>query len=180
MNAAASPAGRRFAARNCDFLFTKLVDLAQSKTDLSAIAVLAAELQRKIDTFCSTHVVLRRTRREAEDYYRWYVDEHGDWEAADRLIFLQGLYTQSLPPAGYERLRRRFAGGHGTYPIVGNADEVAAELEKIAEAGFAGLTVSFVNFLEEFPAFADEILPRLERLGLRKKPPLLDLQQQNR
>jgi alkanesulfonate monooxygenase SsuD/methylene tetrahydromethanopterin reductase-like flavin-dependent oxidoreductase (luciferase family) len=173
MNAAASTAGRRFAARNCDFLFTKLVDLAQAKADIEGIHALATEYGRRVGVYCSTHVVLRPTRREAQEYYRWYVDEMGDWEAADRLIKLQGLYTQSLAPSDYARLRRRFAGGHGTYPIVGDADDVAAELQGIAAAGFAGLTVSFVNFLDEFPAFADSILPRLEHMGLRQPRPAL-------
>ena len=80
---------------------------------------------------------------------------------------LQGLYTDSLPPDGYRKFRQRFAAGHGTFPLVGDPDHIAAELERISEAGLAGVAMGFVNYVEEFPAFAAEVLPRLERRGLR-------------
>jgi hypothetical protein len=38
----------------------------------------------------------------------------------------------------------------------------------VSAAGFAGMCFSFVNYLDEFPFFRDEVLPRLERLGLRE------------
>jgi dimethylsulfone monooxygenase len=34
-------------------------------------------------------------------------------------------------------------------------------------AGLDGLAVNFVDYLEELPYFAAEVLPRLEKLGLR-------------
>jgi hypothetical protein len=32
-----------------------------------------------------------------------------------------------------------------------------------------GIGLSFVNFLDEVPYFCDEVLPRLERAGVRTK-----------
>jgi dimethylsulfone monooxygenase len=168
MNAGASGAGRAFGARNCDFLFTKLVDMEQGRTEVTAVKDVAAGFGRAVDVFASSHVVLRPTRKQADEYYRWYSDEQADWEAVDRLIMLQGLYTQSLPPDGYKKFRQRFAAGHGTYPLVGDADHIAAELHRMSQIGFAGTAMGFVNYLDEFPAFAAEVLPRLERLGLRE------------
>jgi dimethylsulfone monooxygenase len=54
------------------------------------------------------------------------------------------------------------------YPLIGDPDDVAAELAKISAAGFIGTTITFVNYVDEFPYFRDEVLPRLERMGLRK------------
>ena len=63
-----------------------------------------------------------------------------------------------------------FAGGHGGYPIIGSPeDDVAANSFNSSWIGFAGTTLTFVNFLAEFPYFADEVLPRLERAGLRQR-----------
>ena len=56
----------------------------------------------------------------------------------------------------------------GGIPIVGDPDTVAAEIDRIAKVGLRGIGVSFVNYLDEFPYFRDEVLPRLERLGLRE------------
>jgi alkanesulfonate monooxygenase SsuD/methylene tetrahydromethanopterin reductase-like flavin-dependent oxidoreductase (luciferase family) len=52
-------------------------------------------------------------------------------------------------------------------PITGSPDAVAKQLSEISAAGFNGLAISFINYLDELPYFRDEVLPRLERLGLR-------------
>jgi alkanesulfonate monooxygenase SsuD/methylene tetrahydromethanopterin reductase-like flavin-dependent oxidoreductase (luciferase family) len=38
---------------------------------------------------------------------------------------------------------------------------------RMAEAGFAGTTVSFVNFKDELPPFIETVLPLLRDAGLR-------------
>ena len=52
---------------------------------------------------------------------------------------------------------------------VGTPDKVADELATISQAGMHGIGLSFVNFLNEVPYFCDEVLPRLERKGVRVK-----------
>jgi FMNH2-dependent dimethyl sulfone monooxygenase len=61
------------------------------------------------------------------------------------------------------------AGGCGSYPLVGDPDTIAGELARISDAGFTGLALSFVNYSAELPAFIAEVVPRLERLGLRRR-----------
>jgi dimethylsulfone monooxygenase len=112
-------------------------------------------------------VVVRPTRKEALEYHEHYTTEMGDYAAADHLMELQGLHAQSFPPEAFKLFRQRFLGGHGVYPLIGHADDVAQELAKISAAGFIGTTVTFVNYLDEFPYFRDEVLPRLEKMGLR-------------
>jgi alkanesulfonate monooxygenase SsuD/methylene tetrahydromethanopterin reductase-like flavin-dependent oxidoreductase (luciferase family) len=53
------------------------------------------------------------------------------------------------------------------YPIIGTPDHVAAELAGIADAGFAGVAFSLVDYVGEFDYFAGEVLPRLEARGYR-------------
>ncbi len=102
------------------------------------------------------------------EYHEYYTTQMGDYAAADHLMELQGLHAQSFPPEAFKLFRQRFLGGHGVYPLIGDPDDVAAELAKISAAGFIGTTITFVNYVDEFPYFRDEVLPRLERLGLRK------------
>jgi hypothetical protein len=42
-------------------------------------------------------------------------------------------------------------------------------MEKIPASGFAGTTLSFVDYIKDFPYFRDEVIPRLEKIGLREK-----------
>ena len=59
--------------------------------------------------------------------------------------------------------RDRFAAGHGGFPLVGTPDHIADELEKLSATGVAGTTLAFVDYAKEFPFFAQEVIPRLER-----------------
>ncbi len=168
MNAGSSGAGRSFGAKNCDFLFTVLIDLEKGKQDVQRTKEIAAGFGRTVDIFTTSYVVLRPTRKEAQEYHEYYTTKMGDQVAADHLMELQGLHAQSFPPEAFKSIRQRFFGGHGVYPLVGDPDDVAAELARISAAGFIGTTITFVNYLDEFPYFRDEVLPRLERLGLRQ------------
>lgn len=38
---------------------------------------------------------------------------------------------------------------------------------RVSAAGLAEVAFPFINYLDEFPYFRDEVLPRLERAGLR-------------
>ncbi len=168
MNAGSSGAGRSFGAKNCDFLFTVLIDLEKGKQDVQRTKEIAAGFGRTVDIFTTSYVVLRPTRKEAQEYHEYYTTKMGDQVAADHLMELQGLHAQSFPAEAFKSIRQRFFGGHGVYPLIGDPDDVAAELAKISAAGFIGTTITFVNYLDEFPYFRDEVLPRLERLGLRQ------------
>jgi len=57
--------------------------------------------------------------------------------------------------------------GAGGCPVIGTPDDVVAGLAELQRAGFDGFAFSFVNYLDEFRYFRDEVLPRLERAGLR-------------
>ena len=59
------------------------------------------------------------------------------------------------------------SGGAGTYPLIGTPERIASERVKMSAAGFAGTTVSFVNFKNELPYFIERVLPLLREAGLR-------------
>ena len=67
----------------------------------------------------------------------------------------------------------RRALARGSYCVVGDPDAVARELARLRSAGLDGVAVNFVDYLKELPYFAGEVLPRLERLGLRTGSRLL-------
>jgi dimethylsulfone monooxygenase len=168
MNAGASKAGRGFGIRNCDFLFTVALDAEQGQKIVTEVAAAAKQSGREVGVITTCYVVCRPTRKEADEYHRWYVDENADWEAVDRLTAMQREQTQGRPPEVQKQFRWRFAGGLGCYPLVGSPDDIASELMAFAKAGFSGSTIAFVDYLAELPYFTAEVLPRLERMDLRR------------
>ena len=94
---------------------------------------------------------------------------HADWGAVDYMLGLKGL-RRADDPEGYDRMRRALVHGQSGFPMIGSPDDLAQELARISSAGFDGIGFSFVNYLNELPYFAQEVLPRLRRLGLREAP----------
>ncbi len=168
LNAGSSKQGRDFAARNADYAFTVVGGPEDGAGIVQSIkAAGQADHGRDVGVFTLGHVVCRPTRAEAEEYLHYYADENADWDAVDNLMRLQGLHAQSFTPEMLEMFRGRFAAGHGSVPLVGSPDDVADEIARYAEAGFSGMTLSFLNYTAELRDFAAEVIPRLERKGIR-------------
>jgi dimethylsulfone monooxygenase len=172
MNAGASPVGRAFALRNCDAFFTnapteefdvlaKLVDAVKSE---------AKEYGRDIDVYTVGVVTCRPTKRDAEDYYRHCVIDNADWSAVDAILAKRKITPESVGAEEFERRRRHQANGMGGLPIVGDPDQVAQQIADLSRAGMRGAGLSFIDYLAELPYFCAEVLPRLERMGLRVPP----------
>jgi dimethylsulfone monooxygenase len=172
MNAGSSAAGRAFALRNCDAFFTAT---AGSRTSLDSNAQKVREIEaearqygREIAIYTVGQVICRASQAEADDYYRHAIIDNADWGAVEAMMALRNLTPQNQSPEEFAAKRRYFAGNAiGGYPFVGTPDRVAQELASISQAGIRGIALSFVNFLDELPYFAEQVLPRLEQLGLR-------------
>jgi len=128
----------------------------------------SAKVGRRVGVFTFSAVVCRPTQKEAEEYLDYYANQNADWEAVDYLMQLQGLHAQSFTKEALAKFRDRFAAGHGAYPLVGTPDHIADELERLSATGLTGTTLAFVDYAKEFPYFRDEVMPRLERKGLRQ------------
>ncbi|WP_158811770.1 LLM class flavin-dependent oxidoreductase [Beijerinckia sp. L45] len=170
VNAAGSGEGREFAVRNADFLFTPAIDLTRSIDEIKALKAQAAGVGRDVDVLTFAHVVCRPSEAEAKAYYDHYVAQT-DWEALDALVALQFAHAQSFPHDLLAMIRESMAAGHGGFPLTGTPEQVADGIQKLVEAGFGGTTLSFVNYVDEFPYFRDEVLPILEKRGLRTVAP---------
>jgi len=166
LNAGGSPEGRGYAVRNANYLFTPAIDLSRSITEVQQVKDLAAQQNRKLDVVTFSHCVCRPTEQEAQDYYKYYVGE-SDWAAVDYVVKMQFATAQSFPHDLLALIKERMAAGHGGFPLIGSPTQVADGIEALHKAGFAGTTLSFVNYVEEFPYFAETVLPILEQRGIR-------------
>jgi dimethylsulfone monooxygenase len=171
MNAGASPTGQAFAIRNCDAFF---LQASRTSVDETAKRVIAAktsakEQGREIGVYTVGVVTCKPTKKEAEEYYHHCIVEHADWSAVDGILALKNISPQTVPMEEFLTTRNQYAQGMGGLPIVGDPDHVAEQLANLSKAGLTGAAVSLVNYIDELPYFCDEVLPRLERAGLREK-----------
>jgi len=167
LNAAFSPPGREFAAKAADFLFTAFVDIDKGREHIEDMKQRAEKQGRTLGVCTTCHVVCRPTRAEAEDYYQHYAVTMADNASVDHYMGQKQKFSGSHEEEAYRLHRKRFAGGAGTYPLIGTPAHIADELIRISQAGFAGATVSFVNFKNELPYFIENVLPLLRKAGVR-------------
>jgi len=166
MSAGSSPAGRAFAARNVDCLFMVIHDVNRLAQDTAEVRAMAG---RQAGVFASSHLIARPTRREADEYHHYIVHEMGDWEGAE--FMLQSRLSggsRSVPEETMRKIKERYISGSGTFPVIGSYDDAAATYKRLSDAGLNGMAVALVNYIDEFPRLRDEVLPRMERLGLRE------------
>jgi dimethylsulfone monooxygenase len=173
MNAGSSKAGRMFAAKNSDLLFDQpqFLDIASGR--IREAKATARSLGRDaINVFTSGAVVCRPTQKEADEYFRYFAVENADHGAIDTMIKLSltAANQKDLTPEQAEKIRVRYAAGYGGLVAVGDPDAVVAEFKRLSDAGFDGFCFSLVNYVDELPFFLQEVLPRMERLGLRLSP----------
>ena len=163
-----SPRGREFAARNADMMFTNLRGgISEVPGNVSALRELASRYNREIGVFSNVAVVCRPTKQEAEEYYRYYAIENADWDAVEILIEGRGLKKPGVTEEALQVARIRAAGGNGALPIVGAPDDIVSLMKRLYDGGVTALAMGFTNYLEHFPYFRDEVLPRLVHEGLR-------------
>jgi len=169
MNAGASPTGQAFAIRNCDafFLQASRTSLEETAQRVQKAKSQAQQQGRELGVYTVGVVTCKPTRKEAEDYYHHCIVEHADWSAVDGILALKNISPQTVPMEEFLTKRSQYAQGMGGLPIVGDPDHVAQQLIDLSRAGLTGVAISLVNYIDELPFFCAEVLPRLERAGIR-------------
>ena len=173
MNAGSSPVGRAYAIRNCDALFTSPVHGSIEKTaeKVQAAKQEAAAQGNDLDVYTIGLVFCRKTKKEAEEYHHYALYENADWSTIDAMLRRRKMTPETVGEAEFKKQRDLYARGLGASGggqlMVGDPDHVAGELIKMGQAGLRGVGLSMVNYGAELPFFCAEILPRLERAGLR-------------
>jgi alkanesulfonate monooxygenase SsuD/methylene tetrahydromethanopterin reductase-like flavin-dependent oxidoreductase (luciferase family) len=175
MNAGSSETGRWFAIRHSDMHFDAVETPEATTARIAETKKLARERGREIQVWTPVGIICRPTQKEADDYLQYVVDR-ADWGAIGYLADMHA--REGRPPTDPQRLvhsganpTARRALARGSYCVVGNPDALAKEFARLRAAGLDGLAINFVDYLKELPFFAAEVLPRLERLGLRTRRP---------
>ena len=169
MCAGFSAPGRDFAARHTDVLFTTISSIENGYHHVQRLRELANKYERagRVGFYTPLHVVCRPTDSEAEDYYDHYAAKNADSGAVDTYIVENAKAGKPALAAAMKLNRKRISGGFGSLGVIGSPQSVAEQLIELHRAGFSGVSISFVNFLQELPYFLGAVIPRLQSAGIR-------------
>jgi alkanesulfonate monooxygenase SsuD/methylene tetrahydromethanopterin reductase-like flavin-dependent oxidoreductase (luciferase family) len=172
MNAGSSPRGRQFAIEFSDMHFDGVRSPEESAERIADTKRSARAIGREVQVWTPVGIICRSHVSEADEFINYLV-EHADWGALGHLAELHAKDARTRTDTeGVHRRRgdeptERQVLARGSYCAIGDPDHVAAELLRLHEVGFDGLVLNFVNYLHELPYFAQEVMPRLERAGVR-------------
>jgi alkanesulfonate monooxygenase SsuD/methylene tetrahydromethanopterin reductase-like flavin-dependent oxidoreductase (luciferase family) len=166
--AGASGKGMHFTAKFCDFNFGFMQDMEAGAAWVKKVKDIAREeYGRELGTFTSCPVVVRETEKEAKDYYDYYVNEKGDWEACENICEVLQVQSQNHSAEMYQKFKERFIAGWGGFPIVGTPEQVTDKLIALSNTGVDGTLLTMVDYNEELPFFNERVMPLLKQAGLR-------------
>jgi len=171
MNAALSPVGMRFSAKNSQIgLISLQGDSPEGwRPGIEAYKKMAREeFGREIQLWTNVAVVQRDTKKEAEDYLHRYAVEYSDNEVLDSIVAT--ISKENNIPADspvLAAMRWRMAVGAGP-AMIGSAEGLAEQLAAISKVGIDGVLLTWPDYIDGVRRFTKGVLPLLEQAGLRK------------
>jgi FMNH2-dependent dimethyl sulfone monooxygenase len=165
ISATFSEAGRRFAAKTSDFILMpgRAAGLNAGIADVRAREREVGRPGEPLRLIATARITCRETRAEAEDAQEDYCVRSADALAVDQWVSVRADNAQSSQ-TDLAKARLAAAGGGG---IVGTPQDVADALIELHRIGFCGVAMSMFNYLNDLPIILEQVLPILERAGVR-------------
>jgi alkanesulfonate monooxygenase SsuD/methylene tetrahydromethanopterin reductase-like flavin-dependent oxidoreductase (luciferase family) len=168
VQAGSSPTGMDFAARHADFGFQVYPEIPALTEMNASLRKRAAARGREIGVLSTAYVVCADTEKEARRYLNWYVEEHGDFEAAGTVIEqLIGGASRSWPEDAYRAMARGVVAGWSGFPLVGTPDQITDQLVQLKAAGTDGVALSWLDYSGGIGQFVEQVIPLMVESGLR-------------
>ena len=168
MSAGASPAGRRFAARQADMIFVHLPGFEELPVVVDAARREARETAgRKVGVFAGGYIVCADTEAEAWRRYEYVVRDRLDVAMTSEFVKLWAKETRSDDVVPIQDRVDRMAAGFNALPLVGTPDQIVERMQEMADGGLAGIAISFDDYDEGIAAYDEAIRPLLVEAGLR-------------
>jgi dimethylsulfone monooxygenase len=169
VNAGISDRGRHFAARHADIAFTHMRGSEDDwRATIQSYKTLAAsEYKRPIQVWTHGYVVLSDSEAEANEYLRYYAEEHADKNWIDTWVAEITENAPDLRPEQKINMSRNWAAGGG-FGLVGTPDMVMDKITRLSRAGLDGMMLTALEPLKMVERFSTKVIPLMEEAGLRK------------
>ena len=170
MNAGGSERGRHFCAKHCDVAYVAFpqYEFEECKKHVDAYRKLAhQEYKRDLQVWALAYIIQAETEKEANDFYDYYVNQKGDWEAAENVITTIGLNAKTFPPDRLAKMQSNFIAGWSGIPLIGTKEQVVDKMAMLSRAGVQGLMISWPRYEQGMRDFKETTLPLLKQAGLR-------------
>jgi dimethylsulfone monooxygenase len=125
------------------------------------------EYGRELQVWASSYVVQGETEKDARNFFDYYVNQKGDWEAVSNLVNTMVVNAKTLPAETLHTMKTHFIAGWGGYPLIGTAEQIVDGLETLSRMGLDGTVLSWPRYIEGMQQFETDVLPLARQAGLR-------------
>jgi FMNH2-dependent dimethyl sulfone monooxygenase len=166
MNAGGSDTGRAFAAQYADICFIMLdgdgdFDLVRERVESYRQQARAAS-GKEIAVWTNANVILRDTPAEADAAARFLAEKRNPAAVAElEKTLAAGTRTLTVGSNVVKTARG------GAFALVGDAAQVNAQVNQLADAGLDGVVLIAHDFEDMLARWVRNVLPLMERDGLR-------------
>ena len=167
ISAGMSGRGKHFACEFADICFTVLPsedETVYAKQIAGYKDYAREQFGREVQVWTFAFCVQRETRQAAHDYLEHFAVTHADNTSLEAW---SDAVSKDRPIEQVLAMRKRFAAGGGGCELVGTAEDIAARLQTLSDAGLDGVLLTWVDFISGIEDFNAGVLPLLERRGLR-------------
>lgn len=167
MNAAFSPRGHRFAAQYADIAFVSAFDPAGAQRKVAEIRAIAEEFGRELQVWMAAGVICADTDRAVASLVAQYQQAADEPAIGNSIEWTMG--GAQMPDGQRRQLAQSMATTVGSYPLIGSPQRIAEDIAALSAAGIDGLCLTWMNYDEGLPQFISDVMPLLERDGVRRK-----------
>jgi len=170
VSAGQSARGMEFALTRADYIFVGGHDMATLTATAERTAAARSALGSHTQMLTHSPVVIADTEAEAQRIYSYYVDEHGDWEAAlgvARAMLAGGNKSNDLSDDALHGFARGLISGWAGMPLIGTPQRVAEDIVRMHELGVHGVGLTWFDYATGVGQFNEQVMPLLVEAGIR-------------
>ncbi len=127
------------------------------------------EYGRKVQVWSLANIVQGETEKEAREFYDYYVNQKGDWEAAGNVVnsMAAEINARTYTPEQVKAMREVFVSGWGGNTLVGTKEQIVDGLARIASWGSTDCCSPSRATRPGMREFRDVTYPLVKQAGLR-------------
>lgn len=160
ISAAFSEDGRKFAKKNFDVLLTMFNSLENLK---KVNDELKSNSKNKIQIFNPVHIIVKKTKSEAKEFYEEYSNKNQDIKAVDNFIKNLQWSNKKILASYLKQIKQRISGSLGSYTIIGDKKSVLDEINYIYKSKTDGIAMTFFDYSKDFRYFKENLLTKIRK-----------------
>lgn len=160
ISAAFSKDGRKFAGKHFDVLLTMFNSLDTLKKTNEQ---LKNKSKNKIQIFNPVHLIVKKSKTEAEEFYHEYSSKNQDTKAVDNFINNLQWSNKKILASYLKQLKQRVSGSLGSFTIIGDKKSALEQINSIYKSKTDGIAMTFFDYSKDFKYFRKNLLNEIRK-----------------